>query len=63
MTSRERVFALLDGNPVDRLTLMPITMMFAAETIGAKYRNYATDHRVLARAQIDCTGRLGAGER
>jgi MtaA/CmuA family methyltransferase len=31
---------------------MPITMMFAADRIGAKYRAYAADHRVLVDAQI-----------
>jgi MtaA/CmuA family methyltransferase len=31
---------------------MPITMMFAADRIGATYRAYATDHRVLVDAQI-----------
>jgi MtaA/CmuA family methyltransferase len=33
---------------------MPITMMFAADRIGVKYRDYATNHRVLAEAQV-CT--------
>jgi len=31
---------------------MPITMMFAAQRIGVKYRDYAADHRVLAEAQV-----------
>jgi len=52
MNSRERVFAMLEGRPVDSLPAMPITMMFAADQIGAKYFNYATDFRVLAEAQI-----------
>jgi MtaA/CmuA family methyltransferase len=52
MTGRERVLALLDGRPVDRLPLMPITMMFAAAHIGAKYGTYALDHRVMAEAQL-----------
>jgi uroporphyrinogen-III decarboxylase len=43
---------MLDGRPVDRLPLMPITMMFAAAQIGAKYGTYAMDHRVMAEAQI-----------
>lgn len=42
----------MDGQPVNRLGLMPITMMFAADQIGVKYRDYATDHRVLVEAQI-----------
>src|SRR5260370_27056804 len=52
MNGRERVLALLSGGTPDRLPLMPITMMFAAERIGAKYRDYASDHRVLAEAQV-----------
>ncbi|HEV2447385.1 MAG TPA: uroporphyrinogen decarboxylase family protein [Candidatus Sulfopaludibacter sp.] len=52
MTGRERVTALLSGGEPDRLPFMPITMMRAAEHIGVKYRDYVTDHRVLAEAQI-----------
>jgi MtaA/CmuA family methyltransferase len=52
MTSRERVLAHLEGHPVDRLPLMPITMMFACAQIGARYRDYCTDYRVLVEAQI-----------
>jgi MtaA/CmuA family methyltransferase len=51
MNSRERVIAHLDGQPADRLPLMPLTMMFAADQIGAKYQAYATDCRVLVEAQ------------
>lgn len=52
MNGRERVVAHLEGNPADRLALMPITMMFAGDQIGAKYREYATDYRVMVKAQI-----------
>jgi len=52
MTSRERVLAHLAGDPVDRLPLMPITMMFACAQIGARYRDYCTDYRVLVEGQI-----------
>jgi len=52
MNGRERVVALLDGCPTDRLPLMPITMMFAARSAGVRYRDYAGDFRVLAEAQI-----------
>jgi MtaA/CmuA family methyltransferase len=52
MTSRERVLAHLIGRPVDRLPLMPITMMFACAQIGARYRDYCTDYRVMVEAQI-----------
>jgi MtaA/CmuA family methyltransferase len=52
MNSRERVLAMLDGRPVDCLPVMPITMMFAADQIGAKYLAYTTDYQVMAEAQI-----------
>ena len=52
MTGRERVLAMISGEPVDCLPLMPITMMFATDRIGKPYRDYASDHRVLAEAQI-----------
>jgi MtaA/CmuA family methyltransferase len=52
MNGRERVLAHLAGQPVDRLPLMPITMMFAARRIGARYLDYCTDFAVLAEGQI-----------
>lgn len=52
MTGRERVLAHLDGRPVDRLPVMPITMQFACDLIGARYRQYETDFRVLAEGQV-----------
>ena len=52
MNGRERVMAMLSGEEPDHLPFMPITMMFAARHIGAKYRDYARDHRVLAEAQV-----------
>jgi len=59
MTGRERILAKLDGQPVDALPLMPITMMFAADQIKAKYFNYAMDFRVLADAQIRVAEKFG----
>ena len=51
MNGRERILGHLAGQPVDRLPVMPITMQFACDLIGAKYREYETDFRVLAEAQ------------
>ncbi len=45
---------MLSGGRADRLPLLPITMMFAADQIGARYGDYARDHRVLVEAQA-CT--------
>ena len=52
MNSRDRVLNHLAGQTVDRLPLMPITMMFAADQAGVTYGDYAADHRVLVEAQI-----------
>jgi MtaA/CmuA family methyltransferase len=43
---------MLEGRPVDSLPAMPITMMFAADQVGVKYLDYATDYRVQAEAQV-----------
>ncbi len=59
MNSRERVDAMLSGQAVDHLPNMPITMMFAADQIGAPYLTYATDYRVLASAQIKTAHQFG----
>lgn len=52
MSGRERVLAMLEGREVDRLPCMPITMQFAADLIGVKYKEYATDYRLLVEGQI-----------
>ena len=50
--SRERIFTLFKGGQVDHLPLMPITMQFASDSIGKKYHEYATDHRILVEGQL-----------
>lgn len=52
MTGRERILAALAGAQTDHLPLMPITMMFAADTAQVKYGDYARDHRILVEAQL-----------
>jgi MtaA/CmuA family methyltransferase len=59
MNGRQRVLTHLAGQPVDRLPLMPITMMLAADQIGLPYRDYATDHRVLVEAQLRTADQFG----
>jgi len=59
MNSRELVLAHLAGQPVDRLPLMPITMQFACAEIGAHYRNYGTDYRVLVEGQLRTAEKYG----
>jgi MtaA/CmuA family methyltransferase len=52
MTGRERLFAVYQGKEVDHLPLMPITMMFAGDWLGVNYRQYVTEHQILAAAQM-----------
>jgi MtaA/CmuA family methyltransferase len=59
MNGRERILALLEGRPVDRLPFMPITMQFACDQIGARYRDYCTDYRVLVEGQLRTAERFG----
>jgi MtaA/CmuA family methyltransferase len=58
MNSRERVLAMIEGRPIDRLPFMPITMMFAARQCGVKYREYVSDYRALVDAQIQVAERF-----
>ena len=59
MNSRERLLAHLAGRPVDRLPVMPITMQFACDLIGAKYRDYETDFRLLVEGQMRVAEQFG----
>jgi MtaA/CmuA family methyltransferase len=59
MTGRERILSMFKGKEVDRLGLMPITMMFAASQVGKPYGKYAIDHRVLVEAQLATADRFG----
>jgi MtaA/CmuA family methyltransferase len=59
MTGKERILAKLRGELTDSLPLMPITMMFAADLAGARYGEYARDHRVLAESQVTVAERFG----
>jgi MtaA/CmuA family methyltransferase len=59
MTGHERILNHLAGKPVDRLPVMPITMMFACERIGARYRDYCTDYRVMVEGQIRTAAEFG----
>jgi MtaA/CmuA family methyltransferase len=52
MTPRERLLAHLQEKPVDRLPLMPITMMFAGDFAGIPYGKYCADYRKLVEAQL-----------
>jgi MtaA/CmuA family methyltransferase len=59
MTSRERVFAVLNGQQPDHRPYMPITMMFAADVLGVKYLQCIRDHKTMADAQIKTAEMFG----
>jgi MtaA/CmuA family methyltransferase len=59
MNGYERVLAMLAGRPVDGLPLLPITMMFAADQIGVKYGEYASDYRRLVEGQLRTAEEFG----
>ncbi len=59
MTSYERVLGVLNGSPTDRLALMPITMMLAADQIGVPYGKYIQDYRLLVEGQIRTAENFG----
>lgn len=59
MNGRERILALLEGREVDHLPCMPITMQFACDRIGVKYRDYATDYRLLVEGQVRVAEEFG----
>jgi uroporphyrinogen-III decarboxylase len=50
---------MLKGGRPDRLPLMPITMMFAADRLGVKYSEYARNHEVLVEGQIRTAEEFG----
>lgn len=54
MTSYERLMARLAGKPVDRVPNNCIIMGFGARYIGASYKEFVTDYRVLTEAGIRC---------
>ena len=59
MTGRDRIVSMVRGETVDGLPLMPITMMFAGDLAGVRYRDYVTDYPVLADAQLRTAERFG----
>lgn len=59
MTGRERALAVLAGKKADHLAFLPITMMFAADVLGAKYGRYASDYHVMADAQVKTAEAFG----
>ncbi len=52
MTNRDRFMAVLRGQPADRVPLFPLLMFLAADRAGITYRDYATNGRAMAQAQL-----------
>jgi MtaA/CmuA family methyltransferase len=59
MTGKERCLAMVRGKPVDRVPVFPLLMFFAQRRLGVTYRDFATDGRVTAEAQIAMFTRFG----
>lgn len=59
MTPRQRYFAALRGPRPDLVPRVPIVMQFAAEYIGSNYGAFASDHRVLVKANLRCAADFG----
>jgi MtaA/CmuA family methyltransferase len=51
-THRERFMAALKGEPTDRIPVFPILMFLAVDRAGITYREFATNGRALAEAQL-----------
>ena len=55
MTSKERIYATLNGQTPDRIPVTPIFMAWAANFIGKSYRDFYLNGEILAQAQIAVT--------
>jgi len=55
MTPKERIYAILSGDPYDRPAVTPIFMAWSANFIGHTYRDYYLDGDVLVKAQLAVT--------
>ncbi len=59
MNGYERYLGILTGAPVDHLPRTPILMQYAAEHMGSDYAAFASDFRVLTRANEVCAKEFG----
>ena len=53
MTSKERCIAVLEGRKPDRTPVFPLLMGYAAKKAGLSYRQFASDGRYMAQAQLN----------
>ncbi|MDP4092979.1 MAG: uroporphyrinogen decarboxylase family protein [Bacillota bacterium] len=59
MNAKERVYAQMEGRPVDRIPNLSLIMQFAARYINVPYGKYVTDYRYLVDANIKCCEKFG----
>ena len=59
MTSTERLYARLQGKPVDKIPNMNIVMALVAKVAGVSFREYAQDYRKLVEGNLICAERFG----
>lgn len=59
MNARERAHAAMALQPVNRVSVMPLVMRFAARLAGVPYDVYLQDPKLLAQCQLDCQRRFG----
>ena len=58
MTHYERFMAALNGEKTDRIPVFPILMFLAADRAGLPYREFATNGKALAEAQLQVQERF-----
>jgi MtaA/CmuA family methyltransferase len=59
MNSKQRCVAAILGESVDRVPVFPLIMFLAADRLGVCYRDYATNGRVMAEAQLKLRENFG----
>jgi len=59
MNSRERLYARLEGKPVDKIPNMNIVMSLVAKMAGVSFREYVQDYRKLVEGNLICAERFG----
>lgn len=55
MTGKERIYATVKGDSVDRCAVTPIFMAWAAHYVGHTYRDFYLDAKVLVKSQLAVT--------
>lgn len=59
MNGKERICAALAFQPSDRVAVNPEIIQHALEIAGVRHREYSTDPKVMAQAQLACQARYG----